>query len=74
VDIWVKVMTIGIKERLDQKKIIQSSKEGEYLNCDKTILMNSDHPLEMLVRMKQNLFKAVMKNIRDMLKYRRTLL
>ena len=67
VGILASVMTNGIKERLDRirekNQIIQFRKEiEEYRDIDKTIPMNSDHPLAMLVRMKQNLSKELKKD------------
>ena len=67
VGILASAMTLCIKERFDRtrakRKIIQFRKEvEEYRNIDKTIPMNSDHLLAVLVRMKQNLSKEFKKD------------
>jgi hypothetical protein len=67
IGILASAMTLCIKERFDRtrakRKIIQFRKEvEEYRNIDKTIPMNSDHPLAVLVRMKQNLSKEFKKD------------
>jgi len=67
IGILASAMTLCIKERFDRtrakRKIIQFRKKvEEYRNIDKTIPMNSDHPLAVLVRMKQNLSKEFKKD------------
>jgi len=68
VGVLASLITIGIKERLDRvrekRRTIQFRKEiEEYRGMDKTIPMDSDHPLAILLRLKQNLSNELKKEL-----------